>query len=84
MDSDSEKEYEYRSSIGLLGRHFHKMGRLHWQYSDSIAQEAGLEPMPSVVKTLFDTVHRVRRGTLMTYRKRRFRIVNAETYEEVM
>ncbi|XP_047480709.1 flavin-containing monooxygenase FMO GS-OX-like 2 isoform X3 [Penaeus chinensis] len=84
MDSDSEKEYEYRSSIGLPRRHFHKMGRLHWQYSDSIAQEAGLEPMTSAVKTLFDTVHRVRRGSLMTYKKRRFRIVNPEFYEEVI
>jgi len=46
---------------GELDRHFHKMGTAQWSYNDQLALEAGCEPIPRSVESIYKLVHFQRR-----------------------
>ena len=84
MESDIEQDFVWRTTVNSMpARHAHKMGPLQWAYNDNLAQLAGFPPIPTVVRSLYDTVHRVRVTNLAGYKNRMYRLIDSTNYKEI-
>ena len=80
MDADTEADFQKRLSEGLPKRHAHTMGNRQWAYNDEIAQMAGCQHIPKVVKNLYDAVHDTRAVNLLGYKKGKFKLIDGENF----
>ena len=80
MDADTEADFQKRLSEGLPKRHAHTMGNRQWAYNDEIAQMAGCQYIPKVVKNLYDAVHDTRAVNLLGYKKGNFKLIDGENF----
>ena len=84
MDDDIHRDYELRLSMGISANKAHSMAKnLIWDYDKSLASLAGFEPMPQVVKALYDYNGSMRRRNVLNYKEKEYRISDPETFEEV-
>lgn len=83
MNASIKNEFEDHITKGLHIRHFHKMGKLQWQYTDNLAKVAALPILPQAVRDLFDAVHATRIASLMTFKRSSYRITGETTFVKV-
>ncbi len=83
MDKDTEKDYQWRLAQGMPHRHAHTMGTLQWGYNDMLAELAGFEPIPRVVRKLYDHVHAYRVTQLQTYKQINYALGGPDGFVEV-
>lgn len=78
MEADIEAEYQQRQAEGLPQRYAHLMGHRQWAYNDELCRLGKFEPIPRVVQTLYDEVHRMRVLDLPHYKQRNYKLTGKE------
>ena len=78
-----ETDFKKRIDEGLPPRFAHTMGPRQWAYNDSLAEMGKFEPIPRVVRTLYDEVHHMRVKNLPTYKERQYKITGERSFEEL-
>ncbi|XP_038241997.1 flavin-containing monooxygenase FMO GS-OX4-like isoform X2 [Dermochelys coriacea] len=75
-------EGELRQHLGADGapRHFHQLGRLQWGYCQELARLGGFEPLPPVVRKIYEATQASRRQDVSSYRSLNYRVLSAEEW----
>lgn len=79
----TEEDYRWRLCQGMPRRHAHTMGPLQWEYNDDLAHLGRFQPIPRVVKTLYDFVHATRVSNLPGYKKLNYALLDGENFQEI-
>ena len=83
MDADVNRDFQGRIESGYPVRHAHHMGPLQWDYNDDLAEIAGFNPIPKVVRQLYDHVHHYRVTDLPHYKEKNFALTGPTSFKEV-
>ncbi|KAK4309372.1 hypothetical protein Pmani_018989 [Petrolisthes manimaculis] len=83
MEAITQQEFLQHMKEGHAPEDFHLMSSSQWEYMRELTDAAGEEPLPSVIKTLFTDVRKVRNNNLLTYKQNKYRFTGPETYEVV-
>ncbi|XP_023224548.1 flavin-containing monooxygenase FMO GS-OX-like 4 isoform X1 [Centruroides sculpturatus] len=80
MKKDTEKDFEYRKSLGMPIRHSHLMGSLQWMYDKEISSMGKFSPIKPVVVELYNYVGKCREKNLMTYKNDNYCILDGHHF----
>ncbi|TFJ96737.1 Extracellular serine proteinase [Platysternon megacephalum] len=78
-------EGELRQHLGAGGppKRFHQLGGLQWGYCQELARLGGFEPLPPVVRKIYEATRASRRQDVSSYRSLNYRVLSAEEWELV-
>ena len=65
---------------GMPHKYAHTMGNLQWDYNDDLARTAHSDPIPSVIRQMYDDVTHQRSTQLMTYRYYNYELTGSDAY----
>ncbi|XP_069757926.1 uncharacterized protein [Narcine bancroftii] len=83
MDAATEHDYQFCLENGISHRHFHKLDSLQWNYNDELTYLAKTDPLPPVVKDLYEANKEIRKQDLCNYKRFNFKIVSHDTWKKV-
>ncbi len=83
MISEVNRLYMEHLQAGKSPRHFHNMNLEQWTYCNQLASDAGFEPLPPVMKRLFDHLHAIRRYNLISYKNGNYILVDDNSFLEI-
>ncbi|CAM5179053.1 unnamed protein product [Eretmochelys imbricata] len=76
----AEGELRQHLAAGGAPRHFHQLGRRQWGYCQELARLGGFEPLPPVVRKLYEATQASRRQDVSSYRSLNYRVLSAEEW----
>ncbi|XP_074835120.1 uncharacterized protein LOC142002704 [Carettochelys insculpta] len=84
-DMQAAAEEELQQHLAKEGslKHLHRLGERQWGYCQELAQLAGFEPLPPVLKELNAAVQTSRAQNISTYRSLNYRVLSANNWELV-
>ncbi|XP_058833424.1 senecionine N-oxygenase-like [Topomyia yanbarensis] len=84
MIADMNEKMEQRWGQGYRKRQAHMMGPAQGEYYEDLARTAGLEPLKPVMTKLHNESSRRFNDDLLNFRRDKFRIVDDQSFEEVV
>ena len=80
MEEETQIELERRSNLGMLKRHFHKLGNLQWDYMNDLIQAGDLESLPPFIRTVYDAIRLKRKKDVCVYKQCNVSIQNSNSF----
>ncbi|XP_054719728.1 uncharacterized protein LOC129229444 [Uloborus diversus] len=81
MLAETEKDFEDRLEQGFKPRHAHNMpGKWQWEYDDKLSSFGKIDPIPNVIRNIYQHVHHERVVDVLNYKKVKYSIVDNENF----
>lgn len=80
MEKETEKDFEYRKSLGMPLHHAHVMGSLQWIYDKEISSKGKFPPIKPIISKLYNHVGECREKNFVTYKNNNFLIIDDDNF----
>ncbi|XP_053320848.1 uncharacterized protein LOC128492350 [Spea bombifrons] len=78
MLSESREEFRRHLRSGVHPKYLHRLEANQWDYNQWLAETAGFEPLPPVLKKMYESCRQFRNINPVLYRDYKFDVVNRE------